>query len=92
MLALGERFKSYEAEGTVFGAINKKQFQNLPSIAPQPDIVSSFEKLAYPLDENIRSFEEEIRTLSETRDTLLPKLISGELRVPDAEKLVEGMV
>ena len=56
MLALGERFKSYEAEGTVFGAINKKQFQNLPSIAPQPDIVSSFEKLTYPLDENIRSF------------------------------------
>jgi type I restriction enzyme S subunit len=92
MLALGERFKSYEAEGTVFGAINKKQFQNLPSIAPQPDIVSSFEKLTYPLDENIRSFEEEIRTLSETRDTLLPKLISGELRVPDAEKLVEAAI
>jgi len=92
MLALGERFKSYEAEGTVFGAINKKQFQNLPSIAPQPDIVSSFEKLTYPLDENIRSFEEEIRTLSETRDTLLPKLISGELCVPDAEKLVEAAV
>ena len=89
MLALGERFKSYEAEGTVFGAINKKQFQNLPSIASQPDIVSSFEKLTYPLDENIRSFEEEIRTLSETRDTLLPKLISGELRVPDAEKFIE---
>ncbi len=84
MLALSERFKSYESEGTVFGAINKKQFQNLPSIAPQPDIVSSFEKLAYPLDENIRSFEEEIRTLSEIRDTLLPKLISGELRLPAA--------
>jgi len=89
MRALGERFKSYEAEGTVFGAINKKQFQNLPSIAPQPHVVSSFEELVYPLDENIRSFEEVIRTLSGTRDTLLPKLISGELRVPDVEKILE---
>jgi len=88
MRALGERFKSYEAEGTVFGAINKKQFQNLPSIAPPPHVVSSFEELVYPLDENIRSFEEEIRTLSRTRDTLLPKVISGELRVPDAEKIL----
>ena len=89
MRALGERFKSYEAEGTVFGAINKKQFQNLPSIAPQPQVVSIFEELVYPLDENIRSFEEEIRILSGTRDTLLPKLISGELRVPDVEKILE---
>jgi len=92
MRALGERFKSYEAEGTVFGAINKKQFQNLPSIAPQPQVVSSFEELVYPLDENIRSFEEEIRNLSGTRDTLLPKLISGELRVPDVEKILEDAV
>ena len=91
MRALGERFKSYEAEGTVFGAINKKQFQNLPSIAPQPQVVSIFEELVYPLDENIRSFEEEIRILSGTHDTLLPKLISGELRVPDVEKILEGV-
>jgi len=89
MRALGEGFKSYEAEGTVFGAITKKQFQNLPSIAPQPEVVSLFEELVYPIDENIRSFEEEIRTLSRTRDSLLLKLISGELPVPDVERILE---
>jgi type I restriction enzyme S subunit len=31
----------------------------------------------------------ESRSLSATRDTLLPKLISGELRIPDAEKMLE---
>ncbi len=92
MRSLGEWFKSYESEGTVFGAINKKQFQSLPSIAPQPDLVLLFEELVYPLDENIRSLEEEIRTLSRTRDTLLPKLISGELRVPDVEKILEDVL
>ncbi len=88
MRVLGERFKSYEAEGTVFGAINKKQFQNLPNVAPHPDVLLTFEKLAYSIDEYIRSSEEEIRTLSETRDTLLPKLISGELRIPNVEILL----
>jgi len=43
------------------------------------------------LDENIRNNTEEIRTLSRIRDTLLPKFISGELPVPDAEKLLEGI-
>ncbi|MBW1929893.1 MAG: restriction endonuclease subunit S [Deltaproteobacteria bacterium] len=91
MRALGERLKTYEAEGTVFGAINRKQFENLPSIAPQAHVVSQFEELVYPIDENIRSFEEEARILSRLRDTLLPKLISGELRVPDVEKILEGV-
>ncbi len=89
MKALGERFKRFEAEGTVFGSINKKQFQNLPGMKITPGIVAEFDKLVSPLDENIQSFDEEMRTLSKLRDTLLPKLISGELRVPDAEKLLE---
>jgi len=89
ILVLAEQLKIYGAEGTVFGAINKKQFQNLSSISPRPDIISLFEKLAYPIDENILSFEEESRTLAALRDTLLPKLISGELRVPNVEKILE---
>jgi len=89
ILVLAEQLKIYGAEGTVFGAINKKQFQNLSSISPRPDIISLFEKLAYPIDENILSFEEESRTLAALRDTLLPRLISGELRVPDVEKILE---
>jgi len=35
--------------------------------------------------------ESEVRTLAKLRDTLLPKLISGELRIEDAEKMVEGV-
>ena len=90
MQSLGERFKRFEAEGTVFGSINKKQFRGLPSVKVAPDIITLFESLAYPIDENIKSNEEEMHSLAKLRDTLLPKLISGELRVPDAEKLLEG--
>ena len=36
-----------------------------------------------------RSLQNENRTLISLRDTLLPKLFSGELRIPDAEKMIE---
>jgi len=92
MRALSERLRSYESDGTVFGAITKKHFDNLSSIAPALETVTLFEKLVFPVDEKIRVLEEQSRTLAALRDTLLPKLISGELRVPDVEKILEDAV
>jgi type I restriction enzyme S subunit len=46
----------------------------------------SFEKLARPLFERIVANTREAQSLATLRDTLLPKLISGELRVEDAER------
>ena len=79
----------FEAEGTVFGAINKNQFEGIYWIAPKAELVNEFEKMAFPLDERIEKNTCETVILASLRDTLLPKLISGELRVPDAEKFVE---
>jgi len=42
-----------------------------------------------PIDDSVRVKTEETVVLTELRDTLLPKLISGELRIPDAEKFLE---
>jgi type I restriction enzyme, S subunit len=44
--------------------------------------------MAYPIDESIRTKTHEIETLNALRDTLLGKLISGELRIPDTERIV----
>jgi len=38
------------------------------------------------------SGDDQSRTLAELRDTLLPKLISGQVRVPDAEQFVEEVL
>lgn len=92
MYTLSDRFAQFEAEGTVFGAINKKQFEGLRWLSPTDDLVNEFEKIAFPLDERIEKNTKETITLASLRDTLLPKLISGQLRVPDAEKLVESTV
>ena len=71
----------YEQTGTVFGAINKQQFATIRVIEPAEDIVSTFEACSRAWDEHIRSNTSESRSLAAKRDALLPKLLSGELRL-----------
>jgi type I restriction enzyme S subunit len=82
-------FESYNSEGTVFGAINGKDLASIQIVVPHPSAIPAFDALCLPLDELIKSNALEIDHLVSTRDGLLPKLISGELRIPDAERLLE---
>lgn len=74
-------FARFEGEGTVFGSINKTDFQNLEIGIPTTEQVEQFENICYPIDQMIENNEIESRTLASLRDTLLPKLINGEIRV-----------
>lgn len=88
MHSLEEVFACFEAEGTVFGSISKKDFHTIQIVRPPDQIVDRFEQVAGPLDSRIETNEGMTQTLAALRDTLLPKLISGELRVGAAERLV----
>jgi type I restriction enzyme S subunit len=63
--------------------------KNTPTVYPGIEIMRKFGSLMIPIFERIFLSKRENKTLSELRDTLLPKLISGELRIPDAEKFLE---
>ena len=89
MRFLREDFSRYEAEGTVFGSINKTDFQTLSQLRPCNKIIEAFESFIYPLDQSIENNENQSRTLAQIRDTLLPKLLSGEIRVDDATEILE---
>ncbi|MCX6857285.1 MAG: restriction endonuclease subunit S, partial [Verrucomicrobia bacterium] len=78
-------FACFEAEGTVFGSINKDSFEKLRFVIPPDEIVAAYERQAGPLDEQIRTVESQSRTLATLRDTLLPKLLSGELSVAEVK-------
>lgn len=65
--------------GTVFDTITTDTFKTLDCIFPTPQITASFDKLVEPLLGQIRANLYESRTLATLRDTLLPKLLSGEL-------------
>ncbi|MNJ36940.1 hypothetical protein D3C77_317450 [compost metagenome] len=85
---LKSHFELYDGEGTVFGSINKKDFQALPVVLPTALVLQAFESSAAPLDSQVESNELRLRTLADLRDTLLPRLISGQLRLPEAEAMV----
>lgn len=74
--------------GTTFPEISKRAFRPLPIIVPPKDRLQAFTTVAEPVLLRITACEEESATLATIRDTLLPKLISGELRIPEAERLV----
>ena len=79
--SLKEQLTQFEAEGTVFGSIGKDQFKSLKIPAPPLELIHRFEKAAKPIDDLIEKNEEESLTLREVRDALLPKLLSGAIRL-----------
>ncbi len=79
--SLQPELELYEHTGTVFGAINRKQFEKLPVVKSGNALVEAFEAIAGPMDEKLKLATQESRTLAETRDYLLPRLMSGAVRV-----------
>jgi len=77
------------ANGSTFLEISKKNFRPIPVIAPPACVMDAFDHVARSLYDRIVSNERESRTLAALRDTLLPKLISGELGVKNAEEFLK---
>jgi len=80
------------ANGSTFQEISKSNFRPLRVVVPSDPVLTSFTRSAGSLYRQLAENEREARTLAVLRDTLLPKLISGELRVPDAERIVGAVV
>ena len=72
------------ANGSTFLEISKGNFRPIPVASPPHDVMSKFDQLARPLYHRIVESALESRTLAASRDVLLPKLLSGELRVKAA--------
>ena len=73
--------------GAVQPKINQKNLNSIPFLKAHSSIDLNFSKRIESLYNKIRATEENSRCLILLRDTLLPKLLSGELRIPDAENL-----
>jgi len=69
--------------------LNQTEVVESTFVCPDEDAITVFNNKTRPLLERQFLLGKENEILSELRDTLLPKLISGELRIPDAEKFLE---
>jgi type I restriction enzyme S subunit len=76
------------ANGSTFLEISKSSFRPIRTVAPSAPIMKAFDRMSRPLYLKVVEHERETRTLVALRDTLLPKLLSGELRIRDTERFV----
>jgi type I restriction enzyme S subunit len=71
------------ASGSTFPELSKSDFRNFDFLIPSNHLVLGFRELLNPLFLRIETNTKQIQTLTKTRDTLLPKLMSGQIRVKD---------
>ncbi|MGW3667405.1 restriction endonuclease subunit S [Streptomyces sp. NPDC005141] len=90
--ALGALGLEHMNSDSAVPGLNRDRVQSLFLRIPEPDAMREFTGEARSLFQLQRSREEESRALASLRDTLLPQLMSGRLRVKDAEKIVEDHV
>lgn len=75
--------------GSVFNTITRDTLHGLRVASPPHEVMAEFERVVQGLMLQILSNQHKSRTLADIRDALLPKLISGKLRVPNAERILE---
>jgi len=69
--------------------LSRSKLAALKLIIPPQEILHAFDEIALPLRQRFAANLKQAQTLATLRDTLLPRLISGQLRLPDAEVLAE---
>lgn len=72
------------ANGSTFMEISKKAFRPIPALIPSPEAVQAFVDVAGALFQRLVVHEKQAQILSTLRDALLPRLISGQLQLPEA--------
>lgn len=80
------------ADGGAYPAVRPSVVADTPCVIPSSSISSVFSELTRPMLERIAENSVAASTLAELRDTLLPRLISGKLRLPDAAAITEDAI
>jgi type I restriction enzyme S subunit len=76
------------ANGSTFLEISKSSFRPILVTIPPTALMTEFDRIARPLHCRMVVNEVASKALAALRDTLLPKLISGELRIPNVESIL----
>jgi len=79
---------SHLADGGAYPAVRPEVVSATPALRPSGEVLALFSRITAPILTNMALNERASRTLAALRDTLLPKLISGELPIEDAERFI----
>ena len=76
------------ADGGAYPAVRPEVVASTPCALPTDEVMKAFDSISRQLLKAIGGNSEQAQTLATLRDTLLPRLISGQLRLPEAQALV----
>jgi type I restriction enzyme S subunit len=82
--------KSLAGDGTTMPIINKSTFESIEVLYPGNENLNSFEKIIKEYDKQILNNTQENQSLTNLRDNLLPKLISGEVRLKEFREGIDA--
>jgi type I restriction enzyme S subunit len=82
-------YHSLGSTSSIATAVNSQILRDMPLVVPPGTIARAFCDATASIFSSLKCAQQETHCLSDFRDTLLPKLISGEIRIPDAEKMLE---
>ena len=78
-------YANFGRTSSIATAVNSKIIKQMRILMPKNEVIFEFSKLMKPVFENIKKNQQEITHLTNLRDTLLPKLMSGEIDVNEVE-------
>ena len=81
MKSLRFRLEQFNGNGTIFGSIKKKELEDLNVVIPPSNFLKKFNNICSKIDLQIKNATKESRCLASLRDTLIPRLLSGQLNV-----------
>jgi type I restriction enzyme, S subunit len=87
---LGDFQQIAAGKATTMGHIQRHHLSAAKVVVPPPELLREADGVIAPLLDGVWRRSVQSRTIADLRDTLLPKLISGELRVPQAERMLEA--
>ena len=84
-------FSSFNA-GSAVPTLNRNHIHGLKYVLPPLELVQAYEDMARAIHLRVLENNRQVQTLTQLRDTLLPRLISGQLRLSETEVSVENML
>jgi type I restriction enzyme S subunit len=82
-------FSRLSSTSSIADAVNSKAVREIQILVPSMQVAAAFQNQINTVFAKLKQNEQQIQTLTKLRDTLLPRLISGQLRLPEAEHLVK---
>ncbi len=82
-------YSTLSSTSSIADAVNSKTVKAIPILVPDSAVLLDFQDAVHPVFERIKLIQQQAQTLATFRDTLLPRLISGQLRLPDLEGAVQ---